>query len=104
MSRPPAQFAPTQTELVAALKTLRLLVREVGHNYLTGLQAAVAQVERAVAAAREDDTPDAKQLAQFRRMLRWINNLDIQPSKGRRRDLKELDKLVRKLTDVMETW
>ncbi len=104
MRRTPSHFAQTQTELLAALKALRLLVKEVGNNYLVGLQAAVAQVEHAVAVAREDETPDAKQLVQFRRMQRWINNLDVKPPKGRRRDLKELDKLVRKLTAMVESW
>jgi len=104
MRRTPAKFPQTQAELVAALKTVRLLIKEVGSNYLVGLQAAAARVEQAVARAREDDAPDTQQLVQMRRMQRWIHNVDVKPPKGRRRDLKELDKLVRKLTDVMETW
>jgi hypothetical protein len=37
-------------------------------------------------------------------MLRLINKLDVKPQKGRRRDLKTLDKLIEKLTDTVDTW
>ena len=37
-------------------------------------------------------------------MLKWINTLEVKPQKGRRRDLKELDRLIRKLTGLSENW
>lgn len=91
--------ANPQQELIAALRALRLLVREVGGNYLAGLQADVARVERAVAA-----TPEKQRAAELQRMLMRIHNLDVKPAKGRRRDLKELDKLITRLADNVENW
>jgi len=100
----PNKFDQTQTELTSALRALRLVVREVGQNYVVGLQAEVAQLEQAVRLAKADDFPDRKQLIQMTNMLRWITALEVKPQKGRRRDLKELDKLITKLSDLTDNW
>ena len=94
----------TQRELLAALHTLRLLVKEIGGNYLAGLQADLARVEQATRQFRTDDTCDAKQAAQMTGLIKLINKLDVKPEKGRRRDLKSLDKLIGKLNDMADTW
>lgn len=99
-----SKFDHAQDELTAALRALRLVIKEVGQNYIAGLQAEVARIEQCVRLAREDDMPDRKQLQQLVLMQRWINQLDVKPQKGRRRDLKELDRLVGKLREVVETW
>ena len=99
-----AKFMCTQDDLVASLHTLRLVVKEVGLNYIAGLQAEVAHLEQAVRLLREGDIPDRQTLHQLTTMLKWINTLEVKPQKGRRRDLKELDRLIRKLTDQAENW
>ena len=93
----------TRHELIAALQALRLLVKEVGGNYLASLQADVARVERAVD-ARADDAPGPAQVAELRRMLKWINALEVKPQKGRRRDLRELDRIITRLSETVENW
>ena len=93
----------TRRELTAALQALRLLVKEVGGNYLASLQTDVARVERVVS-AREDDAAARAQSAELRRMLKWINDLGVKPQKGRRRDLKELDKVITRLSETVENW
>ena len=103
MSRP-SQFTRTQTDLVASLHALRLVTKEVGLNYIAGLQSEVAHLEQTVRQLREGDTPDRKTLNQLAMMLKWINTLEVKPQKGRRRDLKELDRLIRKLTGLAENW
>ena len=88
-----------QRELIAALGVLRQLTREVGGNYLAGLQAEVTTIERAVR-----EIPEGKRKAQLRTMLKAINELNVKPQKGRRRDLKELDRRISKLTDITNEW
>ena len=99
-----AKQEKARQELLAALHTVRLLVKEAGGNYLAGLQASVAHVAEAARQFRNDDTSDAKQAAQMAGMVKLINNLDVKPQKGRRRDLKALDKLIEKLNDTVDTW
>ena len=93
-----------QTELLETLRALRLLVKEIGGNYLAGLQAGVAHIEQVVLAAGRDRRPGPKQLAQLAAMRKLIHTLDVDPQKGRRRDLKALDRLIRKLSDRVESW
>jgi len=91
-------------DLLASLGSLRQLVKEVGGNYLAGLQADVAAVEQATRQVRSNEAPNRKQLAQFQAMLNAINALDVKPQKGRRRDLKELDRVISKLSDMASNW
>ena len=99
-----AKFLGTQADLVASLHTLRLVVKEVGFNYIAGLQSEVAHLEQTVRLLRESDAPDRKILNQLTTMLKWINTLEVKPQKGRRRDLKELDRLIHKLSGQAENW
>jgi hypothetical protein len=88
----------TKAELTNSLHTLRLLVREVGGNYLASLQSDVARIEQVLKTAEHVND---KQLTA---MLKAITRLDIKPQKGRRRDLKELDRLISKLSDMADNW
>ena len=98
------KFKCAQDDLATGLHALRLVVKEVGLNYIAGLEADVAHLEQTVRLLREGDVPDRQMLNQFITMLKWINTLEVKPQKGRRRDLKELDRLIRKLTSLAENW
>jgi len=99
-----SKFDRTQAELTKSLHALRLVAKEIGQNYIAGLQAEVARLEAAVRDAKKDDMPDHRQLQQMTSMLRWLADLDVKPQKGRRRDVKLLDKLITKLTKIVENW
>ena len=94
----------TQRDLAAALHTLRLLVKEAGGNYLAALQAEVARVERAVRDAPLEETANRKRMSELTAMLHWVTRLDVKPQKGRRRDLKEIDKIITRLGEIVDTW
>jgi L-lactate utilization protein LutB len=88
----------TQRELADALHALRLFVREVGGNYIAALQAEVAHVEQTL---RTTENPNHRQM---KSMLKAIAELKVKPQKVRRRDIKELDRLVSRLSDTVDTW
>jgi len=98
------KFLHTHRDLVAALGTLRQLVKEVGGNYLASMQADVAAIEQAVRHAGGGELLNRKQLGQFRTMLKAINDLEVKPQKGRRRDLRKLDRTISKLSDTTGDW
>jgi hypothetical protein len=43
-------------------------------------------------------------LAELNVMLKWVTELDVKPQKGRRRDLKEIDKIITRLSDIVDNW
>ena len=93
-----------RAEAQAALHTLRLLVKEVGGNYLARLQADVAHIEQAIRELPAEEKPDRKRRAQLAAITGRINELDLKPDKGRRRDLKSLDELIEQLADMADEW
>jgi hypothetical protein len=95
------KFLRTQSELTDALQTLRLLIKEVGGNYLASLQSDVARLQQLVKTAEK---ADRKHLNQMAGMLKAIANLDVKPEKGRRRDLRELDRLISLINDTADNW
>jgi len=100
MKRKPASADNSLPELAATLRSLRLVAKEIGQNYVASLQADIARLERLLAArAHEPPRP-----AELRRLLRLVNTLEVKPHKGRRRDLKAIDKLVSRLGGQMEDW
>ena len=62
------------------------------------MQSDVARIEQVLKTAEHVND---KQLTA---MLKAITRLDIKPQKGRRRDLKELDRLISKLSDMADNW
>jgi len=99
-----SKYLHTHQDLLAALSTARQLVKEVGGNYLASLQADVAAIEQAVRQSVAGELPNRKQLFQFRTMLKALNDLDVKPEKGRRRDLRKLDRIISKLSDTTGDW
>ncbi|MEI6084368.1 MAG: hypothetical protein WCS70_08715 [Verrucomicrobiota bacterium] len=98
------KFDRTQAELTKSLHALRLVAKEIGQNYIAGLQADVARLEATVREARDDQTANRQKLRQMTSMLRWLSDLEVKPEKGRRRDIKVVDKLIAKLSKIVENW
>lgn len=95
---------PPSRELVTALRALRILVREIGGNYLAGLQSDLAHIEQTVREAESGKTRPRKRAAHMGRLLDKLKRLDVKPNKGRRRDLKRIEKLIGQMTDVVDGW
>ena len=100
----PNKSQTAQRDLIAALSVLRQLTKEVGGNYLANLQADVTSVEGDVREAASGGLLDRKKLSQFRTMLKLMNELDVKPQKGRRRDLKQIERTVFKLVNMASDW
>jgi hypothetical protein len=100
----PIKSQRAQRDLLAALGVLRQLAKEVGGNYLAGLQAEVSSIEKAVRGTASGESPSRKKLSQFRAMLKMINELDVKPQKGRRRDLKQIDRRISALANIANDW
>ena len=100
----PTKTQRAQRDLLAALGVVRQLTKEVGGNYLASLHADITAVEQAVRQAGAGELTDRKKLIQFRAMLKVVNNLNVKPQKGRRRDLKRLDRAISALRDVASDW
>lgn len=98
------KFDRAQADLTKSLHALRIVAKEIGQNYIAGLQAEVARLEAAVRDARDDQTANHQRLKQMTSMLRWLHDLEVKPEKGRRRDIKVIDKLISRLTKIVENW
>jgi len=93
------QAAP-QRELLLRLDHLRSATREVARSYLSNLEHDIIELRESVASAK---TPDGRKatLRAINRMSDILDDLTLKPHKGRRSDLKRVEKAIRTLQRVI---
>ena len=77
------------------------LLDEVSRNYVARLHREIVALTRALEASGRDGTVNDKDL---RGILRKIEHLQIDPERGRRKDLKKIDTLIGEVQAVIEGW
>lgn len=81
-------------ELVAELKHLRGLVREVGENFILRREGEIETVISYL-----DGIPGSRLKHEAPQWLREIRAMKMKPGKGRLKDVKGIDELIDDLTD-----
>jgi hypothetical protein len=77
------------------------LLDEVSRNYVARLHREIVELTRALDAASRDGSCRDKDL---RQILKQIEHLQIDPERGRRKDLKKIDTLIGEIQAVLEAW
>ena len=87
------------------LRHLRALLREVAANYVSKLEADIERVVEAIGDNDGREKGDAHVAqAELRDVLDRIRTLKVTPGKGRRRDVKRMDKLIGELVKWADRW
>jgi len=89
-----------QRELLVRLDHLRSATREIARAYLANLEHDIIELRETVASAK---TPDGNKatLRAINRMADVVDDLALKPHKGRRSDLKRVEKAIRTLHRVV---
>ena len=82
----------TCTELVREFKHLRVLVREIGENFILRQEG---EIETAI--SHLEALPPGKLRAVAPALIEDLRKLKVKPAKGRFKDLKELNRLIEEL-------
>ena len=91
--------------LADELSFLRKNFRDLITNYATQIEAEISQLHVAVTA----EANGAKKLPpsrthDLRDMLMLLRGLELKPAKGRRRDLKKVESVVKELREIADRW
>jgi hypothetical protein len=85
-----------RNDLLLGLEHLRQESREIARLYAANLQRDMAQLIETVGAAAESRSGRATQsLARIKKVL---DDLEVKPEKGRRKDLRRIEQAVRAMT------
>jgi hypothetical protein len=96
-----------QTRLADRLATLRGQFQEAVASYSVRVQGMLADVGDTLAAddpARLGAAELSARSDALRRALREVEQLNLKPSKGRRRDLKAIQRVVEHASEVVAEW
>jgi hypothetical protein len=77
------------------------LLDEVSRNYVARLHREIVELTRALESAARDGNLRDKDL---RAILKKIEHLQIDPERGRRKDLKKIDTLIGEVQLIVEAW
>jgi len=80
------------------------LLDEVARNYLARLHREIAELIRALEKKQVLPGFSRRELKDLHEILKQIANLQINPEKGRRKDLKKIDALIGELQSTVERW
>jgi hypothetical protein len=104
----PATKSQTPKALGAVARQQLLLVNglldEVARNYLARLHREIDELIRALEKKQAQPGFSRRELKDLHDMLKQISLLQINPEKGRRKDLKKIDSLIGELQSIVERW
>jgi hypothetical protein len=108
VKKAPAAKGQTPKALGAVARQQLLLVNglldEVARNYVARLHREIAELIRALERKQAEPDFSSSKLKDFRSMLKLMADLQINPEKGRRKDLKRIDLLIGQLQSVVDKW
>jgi hypothetical protein len=104
----PATKSRTPKALGAVARQQLLLVSglldEVARNYLARLHREIAELIRTLEKKQAEPGFSRRELKELRTVLKRIALLQINPERGRRKDLKKIDALIGELQSIVERW
>lgn len=98
--------APKALSAVARQQLLLIngLLDEVARNYLARLHRELADLIRVLEKKQAGPGFSREELKDLRNILKRIAHLQINPERGRRKDLKKIDALIGELQSTVERW
>jgi hypothetical protein len=105
----PIAKSRTPKALSAVARQQLLLVNgmldEVARNYVARLHRELAELIRILEKKQADPAGlSRREFKGLHEMLKQIAQLQINPEKGRRKDLKKIDTLIGELQAIVERW
>ena len=104
----PATKSRTPKALGAVARQQLLLVNglldEVARNYLARLHREIAELIRTLEKKQAEPGFSRRELKELHDILKQIALLQINPERGRRKDLKKIDALIGELQSIVERW
>ena len=80
------------------------LLDEVARNYVARLHREIAELVEAIEKKQAGPEFTARELKDMRSMLHEVSQVQINPERGRRKDLKKIDALIGELQSIIERW
>lgn len=99
--RPPTGRRPTpQREVLLRLDHLRAVIREIARSYLANLEHDIIEIRETLGSAKTAHGRKAM-LRAVDRIGEVLDDLTLKPHKGRRSDLRKVEKAIRVLQRVL---
>jgi hypothetical protein len=101
-----ANATPKALSAVARQQLLLVngLLDEVARNYVARLHREIAELVRSLEKKQAGLGFSHRETKDLRGILKKLSHLQIDPDRGRRKDLKKVDSLIGELQSIVERW
>lgn len=103
MKNGPAEASPAKA-LLEELETFRALCHGTLHSISAKVDGQLDAIKSRVEALGSGKNVPTGKNRDIRDMLTLLRNADVNPDKGRRKDLKKLDSITEDLGMLVENW
>jgi hypothetical protein len=107
-SPPPDPKSQTPKALCLVARQQLLLINgvldEVARNYLARLHREISDLVRLLEKKQAGPGFSRRELKDLREILKRVAHLQIDPERGRRKDLKKIDALIGEVQASVERW
>ena len=104
----PVERSPTPKALSAVARQQLLLINglvdEVARNYLARLHREITELIRTIEKKQAGPGFTQRELKDLRDILKRVAHLQIDPERGRRKDMKRIDSLIGEMQSTIERW
>ncbi len=104
----PARKTQTPKALVAVARQQLLLVNglldEVSRNYVARLHREIVELIRTLEKKQVEPGFSRREMKDLHGLLKRVAHLQINPEKGRRKDIKRIDALIGELQSIVDRW
>src|SRR4051812_12705082 len=89
--------------LIEQLTFVRQTFREILRHYGSEIETEILRLAKSVATEAEKKIK-CERVHDFRDILMLLRDVEVHPKKGKRRDLKRIESLVKDIRDIVDRW
>jgi hypothetical protein len=96
----PEDLALARKDLISRIQNLRFTTRDVATAYLANLERDILEISDLLNAEESKRLLTSQKL---KAMTKTLERLSLKPEKGRRKDLKKIEKTIEKLRGILKS-
>ena len=90
--------------LIEQLTFVRRTFREIVRHYSGEIESEILRLAKKMTAEAEKKKPTRERVHEMRDVLMLLREVDVKPEKGRRRDLKKIEVLIKDIGEIVDRW
>jgi hypothetical protein len=90
--------------LIEQLTFVRRTFRDIVRHYTGEIESEILRLAKKMTTEAEKKKPSRERVHEMRDVLMLLREVDVNPVKGRRRDLKKIEGVIKDIGEIVDRW